>query len=166
MTKKRKRKSPAAKHRTLATPKSSAARQAQRQAKRRQQLILWGSIAATVILVIVALVFINSRTSARLPATISIDEAYQMYQAGAFLLDVRTQEEWDEFHIPGTTLIPLEELAGRVDEIPLDEEVVVICHTGNRSQEGRDILLQAGFKQVTSVDGGVNDWADSGYPIE
>jgi rhodanese-related sulfurtransferase len=82
------------------------------------------------------------------------------------VLDVRTQQEWDDFHIPGTTLIPLDQLESRVSELPADEEIVVICRSGNRSQVGRDILLQAGFESVTSVDGGVTAWQSRGYPIE
>ena len=101
-----------------------------------------------------------------LPLEINIDEAHERYQAGDFLLDVRTQEEWDEFHIPGTTLIPLDELASRVAEVPADQNVVVVCRSGNRSQVGRDTLLDAGFTQVTSMDGGVSAWRDAGYPVE
>lgn len=99
-----------------------------------------------------------------LPAIVSVDEAYQLYQDGTFVLDVRTPEEWNEFHAPDTTLIPLDELAARVDELPKDQPIVVICRSGNRSQTGRDILLQAGFN-ATSVNGGLNEWRDSGHPV-
>jgi rhodanese-related sulfurtransferase len=101
-----------------------------------------------------------------LPRNIDVDQAYEMYQASEFVLDVRTQEEWDDYHIPGTTLIPLDQLENRLNEVPRDQDVVVICRSGNRSQVGRDILLDAGFTNVTSVDGGVSTWRDSGYPIE
>lgn len=82
------------------------------------------------------------------------------------VLDVRTVEEWNEFHAPNTTLIPLDELASRVDEVPRDREIVVVCRSGNRSQQGRDILLNAGFEKVTSMTGGLNEWRARGYPIE
>ena len=101
-----------------------------------------------------------------LPAEISVDEAYQKYQEGTFLLDVRTPEEWDEFHAPNTTLIPLDELEFRLDELPEGEEIVVICRSGNRSQVGRDILLSNGFDQATSVSGGLKAWRAAGYPVE
>lgn len=101
-----------------------------------------------------------------LPTEISVDEAYDKYQQGIFLLDVRTQEEWDDFHAPGTTLIPLDELEGRLDELPKGEEIVVVCRSGNRSQAGRDILLSNGFDQATSVAGGLNAWREAGYPVE
>ena len=64
-------------------------------------------------------------------------------------MDVRTQEEWNEFHAPNTTLIPLDELASRVNELPKDQPIVVVCRSGNRSQTGRDILLQAGFNATS-----------------
>lgn len=96
---------------------------------------------------------------------ISVDEAYELYQAGVFVLDVRTQEEWDEYHAPNTTLIPLDQLPNRLSELPKDREIVVVCRSGNRSQEGRDILLDAGFT-ATSMAGGLKEWYAKGYPIE
>jgi rhodanese-related sulfurtransferase len=95
---------------------------------------------------------------------ISVAEAVQKRDLGAFMLDVRQPEEWDEVHIPGATLIPLDQLSNRLGEVPKDQEVVVVCRSGNRSQEGRDILLRAGYQQVTSMAGGMNDWQNQGHP--
>lgn len=131
----------------------------------RRPLVQLG-IVAIVALVVYLLVAASGGTGGGLPSTTSVDEAYSMYQDGAFVLDVRTVEEWNEFHAPGTTLIPLDQLASRVDEVPRDRPIVVVCRSGNRSDEGRDILLDAGFTQVTSMDGGLNEWRASGYPIE
>jgi rhodanese-related sulfurtransferase len=50
-----------------------------------------------------------------------------------------------------------------VNELPRDQEIVVVCRSGNRSQQGRDILLQAGFTQVTSMAGGLSQWRSAGY---
>ena len=108
----------------------------------------------------------GNNASASLANEISVGEAYTKYQNGAFVLDVRTQEEWNEYHAPNTTLIPLDQLPARLNEVPKDREIVVVCRSGNRSQEGRDILLNAGFTQVTSVKGGLNEWRANGYPIE
>jgi len=108
----------------------------------------------------------GAEAQAVLPDEISVDQAYQKYQEGVFLLDVRTQAEWDEFHAPNTTLIPLDELAGRLDELPQNEEIVVVCRSGNRSQVGRDILRDNGFEQSTSMSGGLNAWRAAGYPVE
>jgi rhodanese-related sulfurtransferase len=99
------------------------------------------------------------------PAEVTIQEAAAKRDAGAFILDVREQFEWDSFHIPGSTHIPLGELDQRLSELPAEQEVVVVCRTGNRSQVGRDILLAAGWEQATSMSGGVVDWQAAGYPI-
>jgi rhodanese-related sulfurtransferase len=108
----------------------------------------------------------NNAESTSQPKEISVSEAYEKYKQGAFFIDVRTQEEWNEFHAPNTSLVPLDQLPARLNEIPKDREIVVVCRSGNRSQQGRDILLNAGFTNVTSMQGGLNDWRASGYPVE
>lgn len=102
-------------------------------------------------------------------ATISTQDAYALYQNGeAFFIDAREPGEWDEYRAPNTILIPLGQLESRIGEItvPKDRPIVVICHSGKRSLQGRDILLQAGFANATSMDGGLKTWRDLGYPIE
>ena len=101
---------------------------------------------------------------AALPAEVQAAEALALREAGAFVLDVRQPDEWNAVHIPDATLIPLGELASRVNEVPRDRQVVVVCRSGNRSAQGRDILLGAGLPSVTSMAGGMNDWAAAGYP--
>jgi rhodanese-related sulfurtransferase len=97
---------------------------------------------------------------------ISIDEAAAKRDAGAFILDVRQPEEWQEGHIPGATLIPLGELEGRLSEIPQGQEVVVYCRSGNRSRTGAEILAKNGFNPVSSMAGGIKEWQAAGYPTE
>jgi rhodanese-related sulfurtransferase len=101
---------------------------------------------------------------AALPPEVSVEEAYNRFQDGAYLLDVRTPEEWDEFHVEGSTLIPLNELSSRMSEVPMDQDVVIVCRSGNRSAQARDLLTGAGFSQVTSMAGGLTQWRSSGYP--
>ena len=142
-------------------------RKAQRQAARRRNEQL-RTYAIVGVLLVIAAVFAYQwiqRTNApgALPLEISVEEAAAKRDAGALILDVREPEEWVDFHIPGATLIPLGQLAARVDELPGDQEIVVVCRSGNRSQSGRDILLDAGFTQVTSMAGGVLDWQASGF---
>jgi rhodanese-related sulfurtransferase len=103
--------------------------------------------------------------AASLPTEITIDQAAQKRDQGAYILDVREPSEWTSFHIPGATLIPLGDLPNRVKEVPKDREVVVVCRTGHRSAQGRDILLNAGFTRVTSMAGGVTQWQAQGLPI-
>ncbi len=103
---------------------------------------------------------------APLPAEVSVAEAAKKRDAGAFVLDVRTVEEWNEYHVPGSKLIPLNELGNRLAEVPKDREVVVVCRSGNRSATGRDLLLKAGYPQVTSLAGGLQTWRNAGRPVE
>ena len=127
--------------------------------------LLWAGLG--IIVLVLAGVFLfnpgDAATADKLPLEISVSEAASMRDAGAFVLDVREPEEWNESHIPGATLIPLGQLASRVNEVPKDQEIVVMCRSGNRSQEGRDILIQAGFTNVTSMAGGINQWKAAGY---
>lgn len=134
--------------------------------KQKSQKWLWPGIIGLLILILAGASWVLQSGSQSLTAEITVEEAYQKYQEGAFVLDVRTQGEWDEYHAPNTTLIPLDQLPNRVDEVPRDQEIVVICRSGNRSQVGRDILLEAGFQQVTSSTGGLKAWSAAGYPIE
>ena len=122
------------------------------------------AVVVVIIFLIASLGGDKGSSAGSLPAFVSVAEAHQLYEEGTFVLDVRTPEEWNEFHAPNTTLIPLDELAARVNELPKDQPIVVVCRSGNRSQSGRDILLQAGF-DATSMNGGLNAWRDSGYQI-
>jgi len=101
----------------------------------------------------------------QLPAEITVAQTADKQKNGAYILDVREPSEWTQFHIQGATLIPLGDLPKRLTEVPKDREVVVVCRTGNRSAQGRDILLAAGFKQVTSMTGGVTEWQAQGLPV-
>lgn len=139
---------------------------AQRAAKRKAMNRTWLGIGGVALVAVIVLVVISVSGSNPLADQITVQEAHQMYEKGAFLLDVREPDEWEDYHIPGSTLIPLGELKNRVNEVPRDQEVVVVCRSGNRSQEGRNILLEAGFEQVTSMSGGVLDWRQAGFPIE
>ena len=95
---------------------------------------------------------------------ITATQAAELRDQGAFILDVREPDEWNAGHIPGATLIPLGELSSRLSELPQDQQIVVVCRSGNRSATGRDILLDAGFQQVTSMGGGMNTWVSLGLP--
>ncbi len=135
--------------------------------RKNKSLPNWVFIVGSLVLLGVVLVFIFNGSKNSTPALsqeISVTQAYELYQTGVLLVDVREQNEWEEFHIPNTTHIPLGELARRQKELPKDQQIVVVCRTGNRSQAGRDILLNAGFSDVTSMAGGVKGWSAAGYP--
>jgi rhodanese-related sulfurtransferase len=128
---------------------------------------LWLGVGAVALAVVALAAFALTQGAAAttgLPSEISVPEAAAKREAGAFMLDVRQPEEWVEAHLPGSTLIPLDKLSARLNEVPRDLEIVVVCRSGNRSQQGRDILLQAGFTNVTSMAGGLREWAAAGLP--
>ena len=124
----------------------------------------WGVIALAVVLAVVLGVYLNSppASTSLYPAEVSIAQAAEKRDQGAFILDVREPEEWEQVHIPGATLIPLGELPNRLNEVPKEMEIVVVCRSGNRSAQGRDILRNAGYTQVTSMAGGVTQWQAQG----
>lgn len=100
----------------------------------------------------------------KIPDEISVAQAKEAWEAGAFILDVREAEEVKQAHIPGAILIPLGQLQKRLAELPKDRQIVIICLSGGRSAFAREMLRKGGFDKVTSVDGGMNEWKKAGYP--
>jgi rhodanese-related sulfurtransferase len=96
---------------------------------------------------------------------VSASQANAKRQAGAWLLDVRTPEEWDTGHIPGSKLIPLADLPTRLAEVPRGREVVVVCRSGRRSKEAAELLQKAGYQGAVSLAGGLQAWTAAGYPV-
>jgi rhodanese-related sulfurtransferase len=132
--------------------------------QRKKIFPVWGWILIAGLVVVGAVIVFTQLGGKPYPAEISVAQAAQKRDQGAFILDVREQSEWDSFHISGATLIPLGQLAARVSEVPQNQEVVVVCRTGHRSAQGRDILKEAGFKKITSMAGGVTEWQNLGFP--
>jgi rhodanese-related sulfurtransferase len=96
---------------------------------------------------------------------ISVQEAQQKRENGAFMLDVRTIKEWNAGHIPGATLIPLDQLSARYGELPTGQEIVIYCRSGNRSAQALSLLSDAGMSDIFSMDGGINNWISAGYEV-
>jgi rhodanese-related sulfurtransferase len=84
--------------------------------------------------------------------------------ADARLLDVREPDEWDAGHIEGALHIPLADLPARVDELPAEEALVVVCRTGGRSSRAVAWLVGNGYDAV-NLDGGMGAWAATGRPM-
>ncbi len=84
-------------------------------------------------------------------------------EEGALLLDVRTNMEWKSDHLDGATLIPVQELPSRLDEVEKatggkkDQPIVLYCRSGARASKAKQILLKAGYTKVTNV-GGISDY--------
>lgn len=80
------------------------------------------------------------------------------------LLDVREPWEFDICHIDGSINLPMGQLPQRLDELPEDGEIVVICHHGVRSQRVIQYLQQQSLDRLINLDGGVDAWARSVEP--
>ena len=81
---------------------------------------------------------------------------------GAILLDVRTKEEYDDKHIDGASLLPLDEI--NVDSISKlvndkDTPIIVYCRSGNRSKQAREKLIALGYSKVYDL-GAMNNWKE------
>ena len=86
----------------------------------------------------------------------------KMRTGGEFvLLDVRTPQEHAGQAIEGSTLIPLQELGSRLNELPKDKEIVVYCRVGNRSAFAASQLVGLGY-DVKNLEGGILQWNMSG----
>jgi rhodanese-related sulfurtransferase len=84
---------------------------------------------------------------------------------GATLIDVREPAEYVEAHVPGAVLIPMGQLASRLDEVPKDRTVYVICRSGNRSGAMGPLLDANGYESVNVV-GGTAAWVRAGHPYD
>ena len=97
---------------------------------------------------------------------VDIDTFAEVVAQGANVVDVRERDEWIEGRIPGVLHIPLGQLGQRLQEIPAQRPVYVVCAVGGRSLMAATALQnQAGIEAV-SVAGGTNAWMASGRDVE
>ena len=84
-----------------------------------------------------------------------------------YLIDVREDHEWQEQHIPRAVHIPKDELVNVIEETIPDKEATIYlhCRGGVRSLYAADCLMNLGYQNVYSVDGGIMDWMGAGYPV-
>ena len=74
----------------------------------------------------------------------------ELISAGAFLVDVRTPEEFESGHVHASVNIPLDEVTDRLDEFSGKDHIIVFCRSGSRSGMAKAILAQAGITNVTN----------------
>jgi rhodanese-related sulfurtransferase len=84
--------------------------------------------------------------------------------AGAFLLDVREDDEWTAGHAPDAVHVRLGDLGARAAELPRDREVYVICRSGTRSAYAAQALAGGGMNAINVADG-MTGWAVAGRPM-
>ena len=93
------------------------------------------------------------------------EEAKALIEAGAQLVDVRADHEWEAGHLPGAVHIALPELAERVEEIDRERPVIFYCRSDNRSDMAAAALGEAGYDTVKLAEGATG-WEDEGLELE
>ncbi|WP_432833287.1 rhodanese-like domain-containing protein [Dactylosporangium sp. CA-092794] len=83
----------------------------------------------------------------------------------AYLLDVREDDEWAAGHAPGAVHVPMMQIPARIEEIPEDRDVYVVCRVGGRSARVVGFLMSNGRDRVVNVDGGMQSWEAAGRPM-
>ena len=93
--------------------------------------------------------------------TMEINDAAEMIAAddGHVLVDVRTQAEFEEKHIPGAILLPLEDIKdGRLERLPDKDQIILLyCRTGRRAEDAAEYLAKKGYTNIYEI-GGIIDW--------
>lgn len=117
-----------------------------------------------IVLVAFGLIAVAPRLMGQDVAEVNVQQAQSMSQQGVLLLDVREESEFAAFHAPRAKLIPLGDVSSRLKEIEAhkDKPVVVVCRSGRRSAKAVTILKEAGFTQVSNVQGGMIAWEQAG----
>ena len=95
---------------------------------------------------------------------VSREQAQKLIEAGAQLIDVRVDHEWEAGRIAGATHLPLDELAERTGEIDRERPVLLYCRGGNRSTMAAAALTEAGF-EATKLSEGIVGWDEAGLPL-
>ena len=97
---------------------------------------------------------------------ITAEEAKQIMDSeeGYIILDVRTQEEYDQGHIPGAIVISHEEIEEKAEEVLTDKDqlILVYCRSGRRSKIAAEALVELGYTNIKEF-GGIIDWP---YEVE
>ncbi|MEA2719162.1 MAG: hypothetical protein QOJ39_1026 [Candidatus Eremiobacteraeota bacterium] len=97
---------------------------------------------------------------------ISVDELKRRHDAGddLVLLDVREPDEIETAAIPWATVIAMREIPARMNEIPRDKPLVVMCHHGGRSERVAQFLEANGYGNAINLTGGIDAWSTSVDP--
>jgi rhodanese-related sulfurtransferase len=95
---------------------------------------------------------------------VNVAEALELLEGGAFLLDVREDNEWESGRAPNATHIALNEVPDHLDELPVDRKIVCVCRSGARSGRATKFLLEQG-RDAVNLEGGMLAWSAEGEPV-
>lgn len=126
------------------------------------------SILSSISLVFIALLVFSASVWAH--TDVSVSQAFDMVNTNDQLIVVDVREEGSEYcgplgHIPGALNYPWSSgvLEDRYDELPIDGEILVVCHSGGRSNTAANFLDSQGFTTIYDMTGGMSAWVSEGY---
>lgn len=89
---------------------------------------------------------------------VEVSELKDLLNSDAIIIDVRELEEYDESHIPGVPLIPMNSIPQHMDKLDKEKSYVFVCRSGARSQNVALYLKEHGFSDVHNFSGGMLNW--------
>ncbi|MEJ2753515.1 MAG: rhodanese-like domain-containing protein [Chloroflexota bacterium] len=97
---------------------------------------------------------------------VELNDLLQDSEKDILLVDVRSPSEYvHDGHIEGAQLLPLQQLMQGAAELPREQEIVIVCRSGNRSMVACQQLVQMGFANVKNFNGGMIAWQMAGLPV-
>ncbi len=97
---------------------------------------------------------------------IDVNEAKEMMGDGAAVIDVREPHEYDEGHVPGASLIPVNSVYARREELPKDQDLIFVCAVGQRSALACEMAAAAGLTRLFNLEGGTDGWVAAGQSVD
>lgn len=121
---------------------------------------------ATLTIMIIASCNNSNFTSSK--QTLTTKEVSNMLKDDIILLDVRNENEIAEqaYDVKNIMNIPLDSIEAKMNLIPKDKQVVLVCQSGNRSDQAYELLKKNGFTNISNMEGGMNAWREAGLPTK
>ncbi|MDT8444145.1 MAG: rhodanese-like domain-containing protein [Desulfuromonadales bacterium] len=116
---------------------------------------------------LVMLALLPAYADAAVSGNLTAEEAFNLVgqSSDLFLLDVRTREESRQARLEGARLIPIDQFARRLAEVPKNRPILVYCAVGSRSAQVVNYLARQGYSEVYNLYGGIYSWQQNGYPV-
>lgn len=102
-----------------------------------------------------------------IPTSVSPEQARELTQNGARILDVRTPAEFESVHIPGSYNVPLDLLSEHRNELTdaVGDPVILVCASGMRAKQADSALREAGLNSLSVLEGGMTAWEQRGGEV-
>ena len=127
------------------------------------------TIRRTSVLLVLAVALAACSGTREPGALIDPQEAYELVQSGeATLVDVRTDEAYEQAHLAGAVLVPLMQVGANADRLAARERTIITycsCPNEETSIAAADQLIAAGLDDVLVLRGGIRGWAAEGLPL-